>query len=151
MLTVISCTRIVFLCDRWLWWGSIMLILHIRIIQYWCYLPCSLYQTCLVHDSRSKCDYCVSKCDYCGWHVNTVGDVLLPQERCSYCSFGVDETHIWKKDVLHHISSFIVCDVIKKPIPMGTKVCDYRFIPYKDSINYKLTLGYLAGSTCGKY
>jgi len=28
-----------------------MLILHIRIIQYWCYLRCSLYQTCLVCDT----------------------------------------------------------------------------------------------------
>ena len=28
-----------------------MLILHIRIVWYWCYLPCSLYQTCLVRDS----------------------------------------------------------------------------------------------------
>jgi len=40
-----------FLCNRWLRWGSIVLILRIRIIWYWRYLPCSLYQTCLVCDS----------------------------------------------------------------------------------------------------
>jgi len=80
-----------------------------------------------------------------------VGDVSLLQERCSYCGFSGDETNIGKKDVLQHISSFMVCDVIKKPIPMGTKVHDYRFILYKESINYKLTLEYLAGSTHGKY
>jgi len=50
-LAVVSCIRIVFLCDRWLRWGSVVLILHIRIIWYWRYLPCSLYQTCLVDDS----------------------------------------------------------------------------------------------------
>ena len=32
----------------------IMCILHIRIIQYWHYLPCSLYQTCLVRDSSHR-------------------------------------------------------------------------------------------------
>ena len=48
---VISCIRIVFLCDRWLRWGSVVLILCIRIVWYWHYLPCSLYQTYLVHDS----------------------------------------------------------------------------------------------------
>jgi len=47
--------QIVFLCDRWLWWGSVVLILHIRIIQYWCYLPCSLCQTCLVCDTGHGC------------------------------------------------------------------------------------------------
>ena len=52
MLAVVSCIRIVFLCDRWLWWGSVVLILRIRIVWYWHYLPCSLYQTCLVHDIR---------------------------------------------------------------------------------------------------
>ena len=55
MSAVVSCIRIVFLCDRWLRWGSIMLILHIRIVQYWRYLPCSLYQTCLVHDIAHQC------------------------------------------------------------------------------------------------
>jgi len=47
---VISCIRIVFLCDRWLQWGSVVLILHTRIVWYRRYLPCSLYQTCLVCD-----------------------------------------------------------------------------------------------------
>ena len=50
---VVSCIRIVFLCNRWLWWGSVMLILRTRIVWYWCYIPCSLYQTCLVRDSAS--------------------------------------------------------------------------------------------------
>jgi len=49
---VVSCIRIVFLCNRWLRWGSIMLILRTRIVWYWCYLPCSLYQTCLVRDTE---------------------------------------------------------------------------------------------------
>ena len=48
---VVSCIRIVFLCNRWLRWGSVVLILRIRIVRYWRYLPCSLYQTCLVHDT----------------------------------------------------------------------------------------------------
>ena len=50
-----------------------------------------------------------------GLSVTTVGDMSLPWERCSYCGFGGDETNIGKKDVLHHISSFMVCDVIKNP------------------------------------
>jgi len=51
---VVSCIRIVFLCDRWLQWGSVVLILRIRIVWYWCYLPCSLYQTCLVRDTATS-------------------------------------------------------------------------------------------------
>ena len=47
-----------FLCDRCLWWGSVMLILRIRIVWYWRYLPCSLYQTCLVHDSGALRVHC---------------------------------------------------------------------------------------------
>ena len=53
-LAVISCIRIVFLCNRWLWWGSVVLILRTRIIWYWRYLPCSLYQTCLVCDIHRR-------------------------------------------------------------------------------------------------
>ena len=58
---VISCIRIVFLCDRWLRWGSIVLILRTRIVWYWRYLPCSLYQTCLVRDNRFAIGFAIAK------------------------------------------------------------------------------------------
>ena len=73
-----------------------------------------------------------------GLSVTTAGDMSTLWVMCHYRRRDVatavsvgDETNIGKKDVLHHISSFMVCDVIKKPIPMGTKVHDYRFIPLR--------------------
>jgi len=61
---VISCIRIVFLCNRWLRWGSVMLILRTRIVWYWSYLPCSLYQTCLVHDTALTLSFSTLSYDY---------------------------------------------------------------------------------------
>jgi len=57
-----------------------------------------------------------------GLSVTTAGKVSLPQHKCNYCGFGVDETNIWKKDILHYINSLVVSDVIKNHISMGTKL-----------------------------
>jgi len=70
---VVSCIRI-FLCDRWLQWGSVVLTLRTRIVWYWHYLPCSLYQTCLVHDT--------------GW-------VLTTQNSPVYCAQSSTSHHFW--------------------------------------------------------
>jgi len=86
-LAFISRIRIVFLCDRWLRWGSVVLILHIRIIRYRCYLPCSLYQTCLVRDSASVNDLFATYQTFCIVHGNAAYGVITQMGCDSSCDF----------------------------------------------------------------
>jgi len=106
MLAGISCIRIVFLCNRWLWWGSVVLILHIRIIWYWHYLPCSLYQTCLVCDTMLQlCHLIISFALLAppltispSYWLSTVSPILPPQWSCCLsCLFTppCHPSHLW--------------------------------------------------------
>ena len=79
-----------------------MLILRIRIVWYWCYLPCSLYQTCLVRDIGYN--YISVVID---WFSKEVMFVPCTKEETTLSTAELFRDHIWCQ---HGLPSSVVSD-----------------------------------------